>query len=227
MRYRLLPYIYSLAGRVTQENYTIMRSLAFDFRNDANTYNIPDQYMFGPAFMVNPVTEQLYTGSNVSGKTTRDVYLPSATKWYDFWTGEIYNGGRTIAASAPIDVMPLYVKAGSIIPMGPVMQYATEKPADNIELRIYSGANGQFEYYEDENDNYNYEHGRYATFKLNWDDQKHLLTISSEKGSFPGMLKQRKFNIVLVTGSHGSDIAATIKVDKTVVYSGTAMAIKL
>jgi len=227
LRYRLLPYIYSLAGRVTQDNYTIMRSLAFDFRNDANTYNIPDQYMFGPAFMVNPVTEQLYTGSNVSGKTTRNVYLPAATKWYDFWTGEIYNGGRTIAASAPIDVMPLYVKAGSIIPMGPVMQYATEKPADNIELRIYPGANGQFEYYEDENDNYNYEHGRYATFKLNWDDQKHLLIISSEKGSFPGMLKQRKFNVVLVNGSHGSDMATTIKADKTVVYSGKAMAIKL
>jgi alpha-D-xyloside xylohydrolase len=228
LRYRLLPYIYSLAGRVTKENYTIMRSLEFDFRNDANVYNIPDQYMFGPAFMVNPVTEQLYTGDNASaGKTTRNVYLPANTKWYDFWTGKVYNGGQTIAAAAPIDVMPLYVKAGSIIPMGPVMQYATEKPADNIELRIYPGANGQFEYYEDENDTYNYEKGKSATFKLNWNDKQHLLTISDIKGSFPGMLKQHKFNIVLVNGAHGSDMPVVANADKIVTYTGKALSVKL
>lgn len=228
LRYHLLPYIYSLAGKVTQENYTIMRSLAFDFRNDANVYNIPDQYMFGPAFMVNPVTEQLYTGNTASaGKTTRDVYLPATTKWYDFWTGKVYTGGQTIAAAAPIDVMPLYVKAGSIIPMGPVMEYATEKPANNIELRIYPGANGQFEYYEDENDNYNYEKGQSATFKLSWNDKLHLLTISDTKGTFHGMLQSRTFNIVLVNGAHGSNVGEITQADKTIVYTGKALSVKL
>ncbi|NOW97907.1 TIM-barrel domain-containing protein [Mucilaginibacter sp. SG564] len=228
LRYRLLPYIYSLSGRVTQENYTMMRSLAFDFRNDVGVYNIPDQYMFGPAFMVNPVTEQLYTGNNASaGKTTRNVYLPATTKWYDFWTGKIYNGGETIAAAAPIDIMPLYVKAGSIIPMGPVMEYATEKPANDIELRIYPGANGQFVYYEDENDNYNYEKGQSATFTLTWNDKLRQLRINDTKGSFPGMQKTHTFNVVLVNGEHGSNADAVIKGDKKVVYSGKAISVKI
>ncbi|WP_179413702.1 TIM-barrel domain-containing protein [Mucilaginibacter sp. E4BP6] len=228
LRYRLLPYIYSLAGKVTTDNYTIMRSLAFDFRNDKNVYNIPDQYMFGPAFMVNPVTEQLYTGSNASaGKTTRDVYLPSGTTWYDFWTGKTYNGGQTIDANAAIETMPLYVKAGSIIPMGPVMQYSTEKPDDNIELRIYPGADGEFTYYTDENNNYNYEHGSYSTFKLKWDDKQHVLTISDSKGKFPGMLTKRKFNIVLVNGSHGADPGVTDHADKTISYYGKQLSVKL
>jgi alpha-D-xyloside xylohydrolase len=228
LRYRLLPYIYSLAGKVTQDNYTIMRSLAFDFRSDAKVYSIPDQYMFGPAFMVNPVTEQLYTGSNASaGKTTRSVYLPASVKWYNFWTGEVYSGGQTIDVPAPIETLPLYVKAGSIIPMGPVMEYATEKPADNIELRIYPGADGSFNYYEDENDSYHYEQGKYATFKLNWNDKLHQLTISATKGSFPGMPKKHTFNIVIVSGAHGSDLAVVSKADKTVVYNGNELAVKL
>jgi alpha-D-xyloside xylohydrolase len=228
LRYRLLPYIYSLSAKVTQDNYTIMRSLAFDFRTDVNVYNIPDQYMFGPAFMVNPVTEQLYSGSNASaGKNTRSVYLPLAAKWYDFYTGQVYTGGQTIDAAAPIETMPLYVKAGSIIPMGPVMEYATEKPANKIELRIYAGADGSFDYYEDENDNYNYEHGKYAAFKLNWSDRQHQLTISATKGSFAGMLKQHTFNIVMVNGAHGSDLATADKIDKTIVYTGKPITVKL
>jgi len=228
LRYRLLPYIYSLAGRVTQENYTIMRSLAFDFRNDAKVYSIPDQYMFGPAFLVNPVTEQLYTGNNTSaGKTTREVYFPKGVKWYDFWTGQVYKGGETIEASAPIETMPLYVKAGSIIPMGPVMQYATEKPDDAIELRIYPGANGEFIYYSDANDTYNYENGQYATFKLNYNDTRHQLTISDTKGTYPGMLKQRTFNIVMVNKNHGANLAEVSKADKKVTYSGKTLVVKL
>ncbi|MEN0054115.1 MAG: glycoside hydrolase family 31 protein [Mucilaginibacter sp.] len=228
LRYRLLPYIYSLAGRVTQENYTMMRSLAFDFRNDTKVYTIPDQYMFGPAFMVNPVTEQLYTGSKASaGKNTRNVYFPKGTQWYDFWTGKVYSGGETIAAQAPIEIMPLYVKAGSIIPMGPILQYATEKPDDTIELRIYPGANGEFTYYSDENDNYNYEKGRFSTFKLSYDDSRHQLTISDTKGNYAGMLKQRKFNIVLVNGRHGVNIDEVTQADKTVSYTGKALIVKL
>ena len=228
LRYRLLPYIYSLAGKTTLENYTMMRSLAFDFRNDPNVYSIPDQYMFGPAFLVNPVTEQLYTGSNASaGKTTRNVYLPASTSWYDFYTGQLYKGGQTIAAAAPIDIIPLYVKAGSIVPMGPVMEYATEKPNAAIELRVYPGANGQFTYYEDENDTYNYEKGAYATIKFSWNDKLHQLTIADTKGSYKGIPKTHKFNIVVVNGTHGSDVAAITDIDKSINYTGKAVTIKI
>lgn len=228
LRYRLLPYIYSLAGRVTADNYTMMRSLAFDFRDDSKVYGIPDQYMFGPAFMVNPVTEQLYTSADADKKAkARQVYLPAASKWYDFWTGELLDGGQTISAAAPIDILPLYVKAGSIIPMGPYMEYATEKPADTIELRIYPGADGSFKFYEDENDNYNYEKGQYATFNLNWNDKTRKLTISDTKGKFPGMLKSRTFNIVLVKGSHGANVEITDKADKVVKYAGKALVVSL
>lgn len=228
LRYRLLPYIYSLAGKVTQENYTIMRSLAFDFRTDKNVYDIPDQYMFGPAFMVNPVTEQLYSGENAaSGKHTREVYLPAGTTWYDFWTGKKYDGGKKMEVNVPIETMPLYVKAGSIVPMGQHIEYATEKPADVIELRIYPGADGQFKLYEDENNNYNYEKGSYATFKFTWNDRSRQLNISDTKGNFAGMLKKRTFNIVLVKDAHGSDEGITEKADKTITYTGKAMTVKL
>jgi alpha-D-xyloside xylohydrolase len=228
LRYRLLPYIYSLAGKVTTENYTMMRALTFDFRNDEKAYGIPDQYMFGPAFMVNPVTEQLYTSADADKKAkARQVYLPAATKWYNFWTGEVLDGGQTISAAAPIEILPLYVKAGSIIPMGPHMEYATEKPASNIELRIYPGANGTFKLYEDENENYNYEKGAFATISFNWDDKAHKLTISDTKGHFKGMLKSRTFNIVLVKGAHGSDVEITAKADKVVKYSGKALVVNM
>jgi alpha-D-xyloside xylohydrolase len=228
LRYRLLPYIYSQAARVTTENYTIMRSLSFDFREDANTYNIPDQYMFGPAFLVNPVTEQLYSGKKaVMGKNTRKVYLPKASQWYDFWTGKHYQGGETLDAAAPIDVMPLYVKAGSIVPMGPNVEYASQKTNAPIELRIYPGANGTFKYYEDENDNYNYEKGKSATFTLNWNDKNHLLTITETKGSFPGMLHKHTFNVVMVNGRHGASGAITEAPDKTIAYLGQALNVKL
>jgi alpha-D-xyloside xylohydrolase len=228
LRYRLLPYIYSLAGRVTTENYTIMRALTFDFRTDAKVYNIPDQYMFGPAFLVNPVTEQLYTGTNaVKAKNTRDVYLPKAAQWYDFWTGKQYKGGQTLTAAAPLNIIPLYVKAGAIIPMGPVMEYATQRPADTLELRIYAGANGQFTLYEDENDNYNYEKGGFATFTITWNDKNHQLSVSDSKGSFAGMLHRRTFNIFLVNVLHGAGIAATVKADKSITYTGKALSVNV
>jgi alpha-D-xyloside xylohydrolase len=228
LRYRLLPYIYSLAGRVNTENYTMMRALTFDFQKDANVYGIPDQYMFGPAFLVNPVTAQLYTGEGAASKAkTREVYLPAATKWYNFWTGEVTNGGQKLTVDVPMNMMPLYVRAGSIIPMGPVMQYATEKPADKIELRIYPGANGTFKYYEDENENYNYEKGAKATFKLNWNDKRQQLSISATKGSFKGMLKKHTFNVVLVKGAHGSNTGEANKIDKSVVYTGKPLVVTL
>jgi len=228
LRYRMLPYIYSLAGMVTHKNYTIMRSLAFDFRGDSGIDNIPNQYMFGPAFMVSPVTKQLYTGANAqTGTPTRKVYLPKAANWYNFWTGELLNGGQTIDAPAPIDIIPLYVKAGSVIPMGPVMEYATEKTDPPIELRVYPGANGSFEYYEDENDNYNYEKGNYATFSFNWNDKLKRLTISNTNGSYKGMPKKHIFNVVLVNGAHGAGSGAADKADKTIIYSGKAISVHL
>jgi alpha-D-xyloside xylohydrolase len=221
LRYRLLPYIYSLAGSVTQDNYTIMRALSFDFRKDEKVYQISDEYMFGPAFLVNPVTEQLYSGANATkGKNTREVYLPKAANWYDFWTGKQFNGGVTFAASAPLNTIPLYIKAGSIVPMGPFMEYATERPADNIELRIYAGADGQFKLYEDENDSYQYEKGAFATILFTWNDQQKELTISNTKGKFNGMLQKRRFNIVLVDTEHGNGIGVSTKIDKAVDYYG-------
>lgn len=227
LRYRLMPYIYSLAGKTSTENYTMMRSLAFDFRGDANVYSIPDQYMFGPALLVNPVTEQLYTGANAAATPkTRKVYLPKAT-WYNFWTGETTQGGQTLNVNVPMDMLPLYVRAGSIIPMGPDEEYATEKSATQTELRIYPGANGKFTVYEDENDNYNYEKGQFATFTISWNDKTRQLSISDTKGHFPGMLASRTFNLVVVNGAHGSNIDLTTNADKKVKYDGKAMVVTL
>jgi alpha-D-xyloside xylohydrolase len=151
---------------------------------------------------------------------TRSVYLPAGTSWIDFWTGEKLEGGRSIAADAPIEIMPLMVKAGSIVPMGPFVQYSTEKPADPIELRIYPGANGSFTLYEDENDSYNYEKGVYATIVFYWDDAKRQLTIDDRKGEFPGMLKTRSFQVVIVGKSHGTGVEVTNSPDKKILYKG-------
>jgi len=224
-----MPYLYSLGWKVTSEGYTMMRSLAFDFRTDAAINNIPDQYMFGPAFLVNPVTDQLYTAGNNTGNTakTRKVYLPKSAQWYDFWTGKTLAGGQVIDAAAPIETIPLYIKAGSIVPMGPFLQYATEKPADPIELRIYTGADGQFTIYEDENDTYNYEKGQYATFTISWNDKQSKLSISERKGTFPGILNNRTFNVVLVKENHGTGTGITEKNDKTVSYQGKSLEVKL
>ncbi|MCR8559539.1 glycoside hydrolase family 31 protein [Mucilaginibacter sp. BJC16-A38] len=228
LRYRLLPYVYSLSARVTNDNYTIMRALAFDFRDDKNVYAIPDQYMFGPAFLVNPVTSQLYTGKDASAETkTRKVYLPKGSKWYNFWTGESLDGGQSVDAPAPIETMPLYVKAGSIVPMGPNVEYANQNPSGAIELRIYKGANGEFKFYEDENDNYNYEKGNSSTFSFKWNDKLSQLTITARKGSFPAMMKTHTFNIVIVKDGHGSDIGISNKADKTVSYAGKQVVVKI
>jgi alpha-D-xyloside xylohydrolase len=377
LRYRLMPYIYSLGWKVTHDNYTIMRGLAFDFASDSKVYNIDDQFMFGPSFLVNPVLEAMYypwvqadsgriipsknlldingkpglTGEYYEGmdfnklfttrldqkidfnwgdnepsmgmtpdtfsirwkgqiiapetgeytfntltddgarlyvdnhliidywqdqapliqsgkivleadkkydvkyeyyenlmgavaqlrwvlpseqkvdivnlpEKTRKVYLPGATHWIDFWTGETFSGGQTITAPAPIEIMPLYVKAGSIIPMGPFLQYATEKPADPIELRIYPGADAKFELYEDENDNYNYEKGKYAIISFSWNDKERTLTTGERKGEFEGMLRERTINIVLVNQSSGLGLEPS-KTYKAIHYSGKSIKVKV
>ncbi len=228
LRYRLMPYIYSLSWKVTNDNYTIMRALPFDFIGDSATYTINDQYMFGPSILVNPVVKPFYyLPDNVkmdSSDYTRDVYLPKNTKWYDFWTGKEISGGQSIKANAVYETMPLFVKAGSIIPFGPFMQYSTEKN-DPIELRIYSGADGEFTLYEDENDNYNYEKGVYSLINFKWDNNKKNLTIEDRKGTFPGMLKERTFNIVLVDANKGTGVTISEKVDKVVKYQGKKVVI--
>jgi len=375
LRYRLLPYIYSLAWQVTSKGYTIMRGLPMDFCKDEEARSVDDQYMFGPSIMVCPVTEYMihrppensilvspehfrtkdgrqgllaryykdpeyktmyfeevvpnidylwYTGrpdyvtdscysirwegklipaqtgkyqfhvkcydakrifidgrelpyiytsveqytdyieleagrgydfvmeteNRSTGaskiklywktpelfkkeataekrKKTKEVYLPAHSKWTDFWTGRTYTGGKTISADAPIDKIPLLVRAGSIIPMGPFLQYSTERPADTIEIRIYPGADGIFTLYEDENDNYNYEKGYYATIDFQWDDAKKQLTVAEREGSFPGMLEKRLFQLVLVRENHGTGIDITLKPDKTITYDGNRQIIQL
>ena len=210
LRYRMLPYIYSLAWKTTSEAYTPMRPLAMDFRTDVRADNIGDQFMYGPAFLVSPVTEP--------AATTRQLYLPQA-KWYDFWTGTSVEGGRMIDAPTTLDRLPLYVRAGSILPLGPAEEWSTEKPEDPIELRIYRGSDGDFTLYEDENDNYNYEKGAYATIPLHWDDTRNTLTIGDRKGQFPGVLAGRSFHVVFVSEKHGVGIDSAAA-DKVVQYSG-------
>jgi len=228
LRYRLLPYIYSLAGKVTNENYTIMRSLSFDFRKDKNVYNIPDQYMFGTAFLVNPVTQQLYSGKDQNSDVkSRSVYLPEGNNWFDFWTGQTLKGGQTIDAKSPLDILPLYVKAGSIVPFGPNVEYATQNPGGTLELRVYPGANCEFKIYDDEGDNYNYEKGKMSVINLKWNDKLHKLTISDRMGSFAGMIKKRVFNIVLVKGAHGAGGEITDQADKNIVYEGKTITLNL
>ena len=211
LRYRLMPYIYSVAWKVTNEGYTVMRPLVMDFRSEVRAQNIGDQFLFGPSILVNPVTEP--------GASSRHVYLPDAL-WYDFWTGSTAQGARAVDSPATIDRLPLYIRAGSIIPLGPDIEYTTEKPADPIELRVYRGANGEFTLYEDENDGYNYETGAHATIPISWDDASHTLTLGDRTGTFPGVLELRKFQVVLVTEGHGTGGAITQNADKTVTYTG-------
>jgi alpha-D-xyloside xylohydrolase len=368
LRYRLMPYIYSLGWQVTHDGYSMMRGLPMDFTSDRKTYSIDDQFMFGPAIMVSPVTEYMYhrppegsilitpehfrtkdgkpgltaryycdaefkklchegvepdinlywytgwpgfiTGPKFSmrwegkliptetgthrfnmksfgprrvyldgkelahnydsmeswtipvqleagreydfafetsnavlgafraqmfwktpeihaaevvfepGQKTKSVYLPAGNQWIDFWTGETLAGGSMVVADAPIDKMPLMVRSGSIIPMGPFVQYAAEKPANPIELRVYLGADGSFTLYEDENDNYNYEKGVYSTIAFHWDDAGHQLRLDARKGTFPGMLKARTFHVVIVGKGRGTGVEVTDKPDKVISYRG-------
>ncbi|HZT74358.1 MAG TPA: glycoside hydrolase family 31 protein [Terriglobales bacterium] len=216
LRYRLLPYIYSLAWRVTSENYTLMRPLAMDFRHDPRSLNIGGEFLFGPSILVSPVT--------VPGGTTRRLYLPPAA-WYDFWTGARLAGGADVTVPAPLDRMPLHVRAGAIVPLGPEVEYAAEKPADPIELRVYPGADGSFTLYEDAGDGDQYLQGQYAIIPMHWDDARRTLTIGARQGSFPGMLASRTFDVVFVRSGRGGGIAPA-RPDKVVHYTGAAIEVR-
>ncbi len=217
-RYRLLPYTYSLAWNVTDDDGTIMRPLVMDWRTDEKVWDIGDQFMFGPSILVSPVTLQ--------GATSRKLYLPSAPAWYDFWTGRKTLGGQRIEASAPLDRIPLYIKAGAILPLGPEIEYAGQKPDEPIELRIYRGANGSFVLYEDQGDTYAYEHGSHATIPIRWDESSRTLTMGARMGGFPGMPIDTNFDIVWVGDGHGIGTDVTAKADKRIVYSGQPVDVK-
>ena len=213
LRYRMLPYIYSLAGAVTLEGSTIMRPLVMDFPDDLTARDITDEYMFGPAFLAAPVTTYQ--------ARSRSVYLPPTTGgWFDFWTGASTAGGQTLDAAAPYDSMPLFIRAGSIIPFGPELQYTGEKPADPITLYVYAGADGKFTLYEDDGLTYNYQRGAYASIPIRWDNDSQTLTIGKRTGRFPGMLTGRTFNLVLVAGDKPVGFSFTPKADQTVAYHG-------
>jgi len=230
LRYSLLPYIYSASWDVTANQSSMMRALVMDFASDKKALDINDEYMFGKSILVCPVTTAMYsknTEEDFGTIKSRELYLPMGTDWVDFWTGEKLSGGKTVAKEAPLDIMPLYVKAGSILPIGPNVQFATEKKWDNLEVRIYPGANGEFTLYEDENDNYNYEKGAFSTITFTWNEARKTLTINDRKGSFQGMPADRKFNIVLVDKSKGTGMNVVEKFESVVSYNGKKVEVKL
>ena len=225
LRYRLIPYLYSTAWQVTSNNDSYMRPLFSDFANDKKVWDMTDEFMFGRSILAAPIVNPQYTeekiirtdamtgwnrqnatdGSNngaidFTATKTATKYLPKGATWYDFWTGKYYAGGQNVTLETSLDRVPMFVRAGSILPLGPEMQYVGEKAWDNLELRLYPGANGDFTLYEDEGDNYNYEKGQYATIAFHWNDKTRTLTIDERKGNYPGMLTKRQFTIVTPDG---------------------------
>lgn len=220
LRYRLMPYLYSMAGMVHLKDYTMMRGLVMDFNGDEKVLDIKDQWMFGSALMACPVGEYQ--------KYSREVYLPKQKGWYDFYTGAYHAGGQTIVADAPFDKIPVFIPEGAILPIGPEMQWSDEKKPELIDLYVYAGKDGSYTLYEDEGTNYNYEKGKYAVIDFKYDDARKQVTIGARKGSFDGMLQKRRFNIILVDlkKQQGVNLAKSPK-GKVVKYAGQAMTVKL
>ena len=242
LRYSLMPYLYSTAWDVSHNQSTFMRALFMDFINDKKTWNIGNEYMFGKAILVAPVLHAQYTPEQKQdllkenegwGQVKKDngtaiwsvdftqpkdmeVYLPSGCKWYDYWTNEYYEGGQNLKVTTTLNKIPLFVRAGSIIPIGPDVQYTNEKKWDNLIINVYPGADGTFTLYEDEGDNYNYESGAYTEIPMKWNDTSHTLTIGSKKGSYNGMLSERKFTVRTPNGN-----------EKTITYKGKKVTVKM
>ena len=219
LRYRLMPYLYSMAGWVHLKDYTMMRGLIMDFNGDRNVKNIKDQWMFGPALMACPVG--YYKARN------RSVYFPKQCGWYDLYTGEHIEGGQSLVVDAPYERIPVFVREGSIIPYGPEIQYTDEKPAELITLYVYAGSNGTFQLYEDEGTNYNYEKGKYATIDITYNDASKTLSFGQRQGAFKGMLKERRFQIVYVTKEQPRELSFEPLNTVTVAYKGKAISVKL
>ncbi|KRF10207.1 glycoside hydrolase [Paenibacillus sp. Soil766] len=231
LRYRLLPYIYSVSSWVTLFDYTMVRALPFDFRHDPRTFDIDDQFLFGPNFLVNPVLQPMYwsAGSRpleVSEKS-RFVYLPEGCDWYDFWTGRRYTGGQTIRARASLDTMPLFVRAGAIVPLGPEVQYTEEGTDSPIELRIYRGQNASFTYYEDAGDGYEYEKGAFATISIHWEEQSRKLIFGKRAGVYPGMKKLIHFAVVMVDEGKGCGLLEDGESAVIVKYDGSEQEVSM
>ena len=242
LRYRLIPYLYSTAWQVTSNNESYLRPLFSDFATDRNVWDMTDEFMFGNSILAAPVLDPQYTqekviredamtgwdrkdvrdkmddGRSIDWSATKTVtkYLPKGALWYDFWTGKQYRGGQRLELSTSLNRVPMFVRAGSILPLGPEMQYTGEKPWDNLEIRLYPGADGTFTLYEDEGDTYNYERGIYSTIPFHWNDRSHTLTIGNRQGQYPGMLTNRKFTVVMPNGT-----------SQTVNYNGKEVAVQL
>ena len=202
LRYQLLPTIYSMAARTSFDGYTMARMLAFDFADDERVLDIKDEYMFGD-MLVCPVTEE--------GTTSRSVYLPKGTEWVDYWTLKRYDGGQTLQADAPIDRLPLYVRAGSIMVTGPTAEYAAAQYGKTYTIDVTTGKDAQFSLYEDEGDNYNFEKGACSRIPITWNEKSRKLTIGKREGTFPGMVSKREF-IVVIDGK----VIATVKYDGSI-----------
>ena len=239
-RYRLIPYLYSTASQVTNNNFSYMRPLFSDFAADKKVWDMTDEFMFGRSILACPIVEAQYTQEKIvkedamtgwdrkevtgesaaqadwSETKTATKYLPKGANWYDFWTGKLYKGGQNVVLTTRFDQVPMFVRAGSIVPLGPVMQYVGEKPWDNLEIRIYPGADAEFSLYEDEGDGYNYEQGYYSNIIFTWTDRTRTLHISARQGGFKGMLYERKFTLVLPDGT-----------TKTIDYNGNQIELKL
>ncbi len=241
LRYRLIPYLYSTAWQVTSNNDSYMRPLFSDFASDRKVWNIADEFMFGRSILAAPIVNPQYTEEAIikedamtgwdrkelkiengelkidwTATKTASKYLPKGATWYDFWTGKQYKGGQSVTLETQLNRVPMFVRAGSIVPMGPEMQYVGEKSWDNLELRVYPGADGEFVLYEDEGDGYNYEKGAYTTISIKWNDRTQTLTIGDRQGQYKDMLQQRRFTVVTPDGKQ-----------QTVEYTGKIQSVKL
>lgn len=219
LRYRLMPYIYTLAGMTYHNDYTIMRGLVMDFQKDTAVKNIGDQFMFGPSLLINPVYNYK--------ERSKTLYLRGGQGWYNLYSGKYMSGGKNITVHATYDTIPVYIKEGSIIPAGPEIQYTGEKAANPITLYVYTGKDSSFTLYEDENTNYNYEKGSFNNIPLTFNETKKQLTIGRRKGSFPGMLANRTFNIVWIKKNKPKDLNFETKPDALISYKRDEMTIKM
>ena len=219
LRYRLMPYLYSMAGWANLKDYTLMRGLVMDFGDDQNVLNIGNQWMFGPAFMACPV--------GYYKARQREVYLPKQCGWYDLYTGKHFAGGQTINADAPYERIPVFVREGSIVPFGPEMEWCDEKKPELINLYVYAGADADFMLYEDEGTNYNYEKGKYATIDIHYNEAKKTVTFGQRKGEFDGMLQNRRFRIVVVNAQNAQKLDLDSPQGTMVNYSGNEVTVKI
>ena len=238
-RYRLLPYIYSNAADCALGDGSMMRALVMDFATDKRASQLNTEYMFGRNLLVKPVTDPMYTWKDQQKKghliypdvkkaaAPTTVYLPAGTLWYDYWDGTCLEGGREVLRPCPIDIIPVYVKAGTVMPIGPDVQYSDEKPWDNLEVRVYAGADGTFTLYEDEGDSYNYEKGRYTLIRFDYDDAQRTLTIQPRRGSYKGMVSHRRFRISLITDRAKAQGGAAVASTETVEYGGGKVVVRL